>query len=123
MGAMDLEQSVRIPVWVKDLDSFRRWSRSDEFPEHGRLSHLAGELWVDLSMERAAHNRIKGVLSEEVGRLVRDQELGRSFHDGMRLVHVGAEISTEPDGMFVSHDALDTGRVVLEEGDEALEVV
>src|SRR5205823_1495667 len=83
MGTMVLEQSVRIPGWVKDLDSFRRWSRSGEFPEHGRLSHLAGELWLDLSMERAAHNKIKGILGEEVGRLVREQELGHFFHDGM----------------------------------------
>jgi Uma2 family endonuclease len=123
MGVTVPEPSVRIPGWVKDLDSFRRWSRSDEFPQQGRLSHLAGELWLDLSMERAAHNKIKGILGEEVGRLVREHKLGHYFHDGMRLVHVAAEISTEPDGMFVSHDALNKGRVVLENGDEALEVV
>jgi Uma2 family endonuclease len=115
--------SVRIPRWVKDLDSFRRWTRSEDFPEQGWISYLAGELWVDMSMERVAHNQIKGVIGEEVGRLVRAENLGHFFHDRMRLVHVGAELSTEPDGMFLSHEALHSGRVILEKGDDTLEVL
>lgn len=123
MAANTLGQSVRIPGWVKDLDSFRRWSRSADFPEHGQFSHLAGELWVDLSMERAVHNDIKGIIAEVVGTLVRQNRLGRCYHDRMRLVHVGAEISTEPDGMFLSHEALRSGRALLEEGDDTLEIL
>ena len=29
---------VSVPEWVTDLASFRRWARSDEFPETGRIS-------------------------------------------------------------------------------------
>jgi Uma2 family endonuclease len=115
--------SVRIPGWVKDLESFRRWARSDDFPEHGWFSHLAGELWVDLSMERAAHNDITGAIHEVIRAFVRQQRLGRYYHDRMRLTHVGAELSTEPDGMFLSHEALRTGRVILEKKDNTLEVM
>src|SRR5262249_6525738 len=115
--------SVRIPGWVKDLDSFRRWTRSDDFPEHGWFSHLAGELWVDLTMERSVHNQIHGTFTVVLGGLVLQHGLGKWYHDRMRLVHVGAELSTEPDGMFVSHEALRAGRVLLEKGDNTLEVL
>ena len=32
---------VQIPADVVDLESFRRWAKSDEFPEHGWFSYLA----------------------------------------------------------------------------------
>jgi len=52
--------SVTIPAWVDDLDSFRRWARSDEFPESGRICFLNGEVWVDMSKEQAFwHNQVK----------------------------------------------------------------
>jgi Uma2 family endonuclease len=123
MNDIVIEERVRIPEWVQDFESFRRWARSDEFPERGRFSHLAGQLWVDLGLERFAHNQLKGVIAIVVGGLVVQQGRGHFFQDGMRLTHVGAELSTEPDGMFVSHEALDSGRVLLEEGDDALEVM
>jgi hypothetical protein len=43
---------VRIPSWVTDLSSFRNWVRSGEFPESGRIFHLHGEVWVDMSLEK-----------------------------------------------------------------------
>lgn len=52
VSAIVLEESIRIPTWITDLDSFRRWARSDEFPEHGWYSYLDGDLWADPSLER-----------------------------------------------------------------------
>jgi hypothetical protein len=43
---------VQIPDWVEDLESFRRWAHSDEFPETGRICYLDGEVWVDMSKEQ-----------------------------------------------------------------------
>lgn len=37
-----------IPGWVHDLETFRRWAKSDEFPMTGRFSFLDGTIWVDL---------------------------------------------------------------------------
>jgi Uma2 family endonuclease len=123
MSTKAFAEGVRIPAWVKGLDSFRRWTRSKDFPEQGCISYLAGELWVDMSMERSIHNQMKGVFALALGGLVQQMRLGKWYEDGMRLVHAGAELSTEPDGMFLSHETLRAGRAVLEEGDDTLEVL
>src|SRR4051794_40022793 len=91
-------EEVRIPPDVGDLDSFVRWCHSDEFPEHARISYLAGVLWVDLSMEQAFwHNDVKSEVTAVLRPLVRAAGLGRYFSDGMRLRNVTANLSTDPD--------------------------
>jgi len=122
MNPIVIAESMRIPDWVVDLDSFRRWAQSDEFPERGRFSHLKGELWVDPSMENLAHNKAKGAVWFGLGTVVDAGELGHLLQDGMLLTHAEAELSTEPDGMFFSHEALRSGRVRLEHGSASLEV-
>src|SRR5262245_40432431 len=122
MGSLVLAESVRIPKWVDDLASFRRWTRSDGFPQRGRIAFLGGDLWVDMSMEKLLHGKVKQEVGAVLHRLVREAQLGDFLPDGTRLVHVPAGISTEPDGLFVSGEALDERRVVYAEGDESLEV-
>lgn len=123
MGNIVISDRLRIPRWVDDLPAFRRWIRSEEFPDHGWYSHLDGELWVDVSMEKVWHNQIKGVIAIVVGGLVLAARLGRFFHDRMFLTNLEVGISTEPDGMFVSRKGLRTGRVTLLEGKDSLEVI
>lgn len=123
MSPIVIGEQVRIPSWVKDLTSFRQWACSDEFPEHGWFSHLKGELWVDVSRERLSHNQIKTIICAVLTIMVQSQRLGRFISDRMLLTHLGAELSTEPDGMFVSNEALASGRVALIEGDDSLEVL
>lgn len=122
MSSLVIGEQVRIPGWVVDLDSFRRWVCSDEFPEHGWFSHLHGDLWVDLSMETAVHNQIKSEIARVLGNLTKARHLGRYFGDRMLLTNPQAGLATEPDGMFLSHAALDAGKVNLFSGDETLEV-
>lgn len=123
MGNIVISDRLRIPNWVDDLSAFRRWIRSDDFPDHGWYSHLGGEIWVDVSMEKVWHNQIKGVIAIVVGGLVLVGRLGRYFHDRMFLTNLEAGLSTEPDGMFVSREALQSGRVSLLEGKDSLEVI
>jgi len=122
MSTITIGAPVRIPGWVKDLASFRRWARSGAFPDHGWISHLGGEIWVDLSMERAAHNQAKGAVNGALTQLVQQEDLGSYFSDRMLLANDDADLSTEPDGMFVSHESIDRGKAILVEGDQALEV-
>jgi len=122
MSTIPIGAPVRIPAWVTDLASFRRWARSDAFPEHGWIAHLGGELWVDLSMERAEHNQAKGSINSTLTMLTHQNDSGAYFADRMLLTNEEAELSTEPDGMFVSNESLRNGRVILAEGDDALEV-
>src|SRR5437773_1272314 len=122
MSTIVIEERVRIPTWVVDVETFRRWARSPEFPEHGWFSHVGGDLWVDLSMERVSHNQIKGEYSRVLGGLAKKLKLGRFFYDRMLLTNLEARLSTEPDGMFVSWEALQSGRIILEEGEEESEL-
>lgn len=109
--------SVCIPADVVDLDSFCRWAISDKYPERGKFSFLNGMIWVDLSMERMySHNRVKTKFTTVLGNLVDTLALGMFLSDGMLLRNSSADLSTEPDGMFVSYDALSTGRIRRIEG-------
>lgn len=114
--------NVLIPSWVKDLDSFRRWAFSDDFPERGRFSFLDGTLWVDLSMETAIHNQIKTVITIVVGAIVLNDALGRFYADRMLLTHATVGLSNEPDAMFISNDRTEKGLAVLKKGDKSMEV-
>src|SRR5262249_7164574 len=80
------QEAVRIPVWVSDLPSFRRWAKSDEFPQHGWYAYLNGELWVDPSMERLRHNRLKNKFAVVLTPLAERQPgLGLFLGDRMLL--------------------------------------
>jgi Uma2 family endonuclease len=116
------QQAVRIPGWVRDLASFRRWAKSDDFPDRGWYAHLNGELWVDPSMERLAHNQVKSKFTVVLTPLVEESGIGRFLGDRMLLTNIEAGLSTEPDGMFLSYEGLREGRVRLAEGEDSLEV-
>lgn len=117
MVSILFEEKVRIPADIVDLESFRRWARSGEFPEHGWFSFLRGDLYVDLSMEQAfTHNRVKTKFASVMEQIIEADQSGYYFSDRMLLSNLEANLSTEPDGMFVSYDAVRKGRVVLVEG-------
>src|SRR5262249_50385096 len=120
---MAVQDIIRIPAWVVDLGSFRRWACSEEFPERGRFCYLDGGVWMDLSMETLGHNQARWAICLTLGNLILSKRLGRFFPDGMRLVNVDADLSTEPDGMFASEETLDAGHARLEHGQATLEVV
>lgn len=105
---------VHIPSWVVDLSSFRRWYYSEEFPEFGRISYLRGGVMVDMNMEQFfSHNQVKSEYNVVLGGLVKTGRLGRWVPDGMRLTNTTADLSCQPDGVFVSWNTLDSGRVRL----------
>jgi Uma2 family endonuclease len=110
---------VRIPGSVIDLASFRCWARSKEFPDRGRISYLAGELWVDLTIEQVfTHNQVKGEIAIVLGTHVKATRIGRYFHDRTRLSNPAVDLSTEPDGFFASFDSLRADRIRLVEAAE-----
>ncbi len=112
-----LEEDARIPAGIVDLESFRRWARSDDFPEHGWFSYLGGEVWVDLSMEQLfTHNLVKTRFTVVVGALVEEAKRGYFFSDRAFLANPDADLATEADGVFVSYDAVTDLRVRFLEG-------
>jgi Uma2 family endonuclease len=107
-----INEDISIPAEVVDHESYRRWARSDDFPQSGRFAFLNGILWVDLSKEKLySHNQIKTQYTVVLGTIAKSDGTGLFLPDGMLLSHLGAGLSTEPDGSYVSYEALQTGRV------------
>jgi Uma2 family endonuclease len=115
------DQVVGIPAWVRDHASFRRWLHSDEFPERtGRICYLAEEVWVDMSKEQVfSHNQAKAEFARGLGTLVKEGRRGRFFPDGVLLSNLEAELTTQPDGVFVSTKSMQAKRVRFVEGARA----
>ena len=110
-------EGITVPAWVVDLPSFTRWVDSPDFPDTGRCEYIRGNVWMDLSMEPPfVHNVVKLWITMVLAVLARDGRLGTVFTDKMRLRNDDADLSAEPDGMFVSYEAIRTGRVRLVEG-------
>src|SRR3954466_2069496 len=94
--------SVTIPPEVVDLPSFRRWARTEGFPERGRVCFFQGQVWVDMSREQIfTHNQVKNEVAYELTGLAKRTKLGRYFPDGVLLTNPGADLSCQPDGVFV----------------------
>lgn len=122
MSSFVSRETVRIPS-IPDLEAFRSWTRSPDFPEQGRYCYLNGAVWVDVSMERAVHNQIKGEIPTGLTLLVKQTRSGTLFVDRMWLTNDDDSFATEPDAMYVSYESLKSGKARLDEGMESLELI
>jgi Uma2 family endonuclease len=109
------DAEIVIPAWVTDNASFLRWAESADAPAKGRYGFLQNQLWIDQTMETVLHNLIKAAVYTTVGAWVEQQELGYFHPDGMLLSVPELEFSTQPDGMFVSHESWQKKRVKTSE--------
>ncbi|MCI0683238.1 MAG: Uma2 family endonuclease [Gemmataceae bacterium] len=101
-----------IPETARTLQGFREWSWSKNYPQHGRISYLGGEIVVDMSKERAeCHVKVKAELYRVLTNLTAEQDLGEFFTDGMGVTNVAANVSHVPDAVFVSWQSYELGRV------------
>lgn len=108
---------LRVPSWVIDLPTFRRWFYSDDFPETGRIDFLDGEVWIDMSGKQIfSHVLVKTQITIVLGTLVRDDSLGLFLTDGVQIANLAGAFSVQPDATFIAHDTLQSGRVRLIEG-------
>ena len=108
---------VSIPTWVVDLESFRRWADADDFPEHGRICYLKGEVWIDMSKEQIfTHLEVKREFFYVLTGLVKAGDLGLFLPDGLLLSNAKADISVKPDATFVSTASIQAKQVQLVEG-------
>src|SRR5438067_13554285 len=84
---------VRVPEWVVDLESFRRWTDTEEFPEEGRIDYLMGEVWIDMSWEQVfTHVQAKTEFTFVLAGVVKAGDLGLYLTDGLRLSNVDADL-------------------------------
>ena len=112
----DLEE-ITIPTWVDSLEAFRRWTDQPDFPPTGRIWWLCGQVWVDMSKEQIfSHVLVKTELIFVLGGLVKASQLGLFLTDGPLLSNFAADISGNPDGIFLANATLQSDRVRLIEG-------
>jgi Uma2 family endonuclease len=62
------------------------------------------------------HNQVKAEFNLVLGTLVKSEKLGYFLPDGARFSHPDVDLSTQPDGLFVSYDAVQELRVRFIEG-------
>ncbi len=114
---LDETQEIAVPGWVTDLESFRRWSDTADFPQDRPVWWLNGEVWIDMTREQVfTHLALKGQFYVCIGGLVRDGQLGLFLPDGLLLSNFAAGISGNPDGTFISGETLQSDRIRLIEG-------
>lgn len=102
--------AVSVPPSALTHEGFRKWAQSDDFPQTGKLTFLAGELIVDMSPEYFdTHNFIKTEVTSVIHQLVKQQQSGRVFSDRTLFTNLDAGVSTEPDALFVSHESMRSG--------------
>jgi Uma2 family endonuclease len=111
-----IADSVEVPLNVRTLRAFRRWAFSPDFPQSGRIDYIGGRIAVDMSPERAfTHGSPKVELIRVLGNYLNQQDVGLLFSDRMRVTSLEADLSAEPDLVFVSYTALQEGRVAFDE--------
>ncbi len=102
---------LEIPSTAHTLGGFRQWATAEDFPEHVRVTFLAGEIIIDMSNEDVvAHVSVKTEIGRVLSTLVLDERLGMFFGDGLLLSNVPAEVSNNPDSSFLSRETIQSGR-------------
>jgi Uma2 family endonuclease len=108
-----IEEQIEIP-FVGSLADFRAWALSDGFPERGRIDYIGGRIEVDMSPEDIfCHGTLKTEIVAVLVRLVKEGGLGYLLSDRTRVSCPEADLSVEPDIVFVSEESLESGRVRL----------
>ncbi len=107
------EERVEIPFF-HSLSEFRAWALSDDFPERGRIDYIGGRIEVDMSPENLFfHGSIKTEVVGELRDVVRSAGGGYLFSDRTRVSSPDADLSAEPDVVYLSAETIDSGRVRL----------
>jgi Uma2 family endonuclease len=107
------EERIEIPCF-RCLAEFRAWATSDDFPEEGRIDFISGCIEVDMSPEDLfSHGSLKMEIARVLGDILKATSAGYLFSDSTRVSCPDADVSVEPDIVYVSEDSLETGRVRL----------
>ncbi|HWM94279.1 MAG TPA: Uma2 family endonuclease [Thermoanaerobaculia bacterium] len=107
-----MEQPFRIPATARDFEGFRRWARSKQFPQYGRIDYVDGDLEVDMSPEEIhTHSAVKAEIALKLLSRIVEPDLGMVHIASTRITFPEAQLSTEPDLIVVLWDSLDKGRV------------
>ncbi len=108
------DHGIEIPSGIVDLESFRKWARSDEFPERGRIDWVAGRLEVDMSPEDLnTHGSPKSAVAGALINRIQEHDRGLVYIDRARVSNAEADLSAEPDVVVVLFETVESGAARL----------
>jgi Uma2 family endonuclease len=112
-----IDGKISVPFWVVDIDSFRRWTDCEDFPQDGQVWWLCGEVWADMSKEQIfSHLVVKNEYAFTLTGLAKKGKIGLFIPDGLLLSSFAGDFSGNPDGTFLANDTLRSDRIRLIEG-------
>jgi hypothetical protein len=53
-GSIRIDGEASIPIGIHDLQSFREWAGSDDYPERGDFCWIGDIFWADLRKEKVS---------------------------------------------------------------------
>jgi Uma2 family endonuclease len=107
------DDRLEIP-YFRSLAEFRAWALSDDCPERGRIDYIGGQVEVDMSAENLFfHGSVKSEVARVLGNIAQSTGSGYVFTDCTRISCPYADLSAEPDVVYLSDEVLDSGRVRL----------
>ena len=110
--------AIEVPERVRQsLAAFRVWAGDNDLPEKTRVDFYRGKVWVDMGREQIfTHGLLKTEIAFVLTGIVKERDLGYYWCNGVLVSNIRADLSGNPDGTFVSHEAIESGRVKLFEG-------
>src|SRR4051794_27061919 len=104
-------RNIHIPDRAtRSLASFREWAGNNDLPEKARVDYYKGEVWVEMGKEQVwTHGLLKTEIAIVLGGLIKGGRLGYYWCNGILVTNEPAELSGNPDGTFVSHEAFAAG--------------
>lgn len=111
---INIADVCEIPMSLRCLEDFRRWTYSDGFPDQGRIDYVTGRIEVDMSPEDLfTHGTPKTEIVRVLSACIKNQRCGYLLVDRTRVSSVPADLSAEPDIVFISKQSLAAGHVRL----------
>ena len=127
MASIIFQEQLEVPGDIGSLADFRRWAASDSFPDQGRIDYVSGCIEVDMQpMPLYSHGGVRVEVASVLAQLVKQGDLGEVYFGRTRISSVPADLSAEPDIIFLSHDSIDSASVQFVEkvnrADDAIEI-
>ena len=110
--------SLTVPgAALADFDAFRAWKLSDDCPRWGKFEWIGGAVRLEVGREPLiSYNLTRAALVRSLGNRIDEEDCG--FYFSARSPVVSPEgavrrVNCEPDFVFLSHEAILSGRVTL----------
>jgi Uma2 family endonuclease len=105
---------LHIPPSAMTHSGFRKWVKSDALPEKVKVAFLDGEVYIDMSNEEVGtHVAVKTEIIRVLAGVVKEARSGKFLCDGVLVTNEPAEVSNNPDAVFVSFKSLRAKRVEM----------